>query len=438
MMMKRILWWFGLLILPLMAQQELTLSESWQIALQNNLTLQQQQKVIEQASREWQIQKSQLVPTLSASGNYNYVSELARLQLPFPVPGVKEIEAGVRNQYDLSLVFQQPIFTGFRTINMIKSARQQYRAQQLQKRVIRNQLLFQIGQLFYSIQLNLLQQQVLRESIARTDNHLQQVRNFYLTGQAPAFDTLQVFTRKLQEENRLEQVQNTLIILTSQFRHLLNVEQPVKAAPLSIETVNPSLAPLDEYLNRALQHRPELQQFRAVQEGQRFRKNALRSAYYPQVIATATYHYARPGVDFFRGEWMDYYTVGVGLKWNLWNWKRDQRRVEQVQVEMQRLDLKTRQLSQDIRQQVIEAYQHLKNTARQIQLQRQLAAQEQERYRIVREQYTQGQASNLDLDNAETALTEAELGLKQAYIQWYRYSLQLDFATGEIYEEMEK
>lgn len=435
MMMQRVLWSLALLVLPLMAQQELTLSEAWQIALRNNLTLQQQQKVIEQAEKEWQIQKTQLLPTLSASGNYNYVSELARLQLPFPVPGVKEIEAGVRNQYDLSLVLQQPIFTGFRTTNLIKSARQQYRAQQLQEAVIRNRLLFQIGLLFYSIQLNLLQQQVLRESIARTDNHLQQVRNFYLTGQAPAFDTLQVFNRKLQQQNQLEQVKNTLTILTTRFHHLLNTEQPVEAAPLSIEAVIPSLAPLEEYLTRALQHRPELQQFQAVQEGQRFRRNALRSAYFPQVVASASYHYARPGVDFFRGEWMDYYTVGVGLKWNLWNWKRDQRKVEQVQVEMQRLDLKNRQLTQDIRQQVIEAYQYLKNTARQIQLQRRLTAQERERYRIVQEQYAQGQASNLDLNNAETALTEAELGLRQAYIQWYRYSLQLDFATGEIYGE---
>ena len=432
MMIQRILCWLSFLLLPLIAQQELTLSESWQIALQNNLTLQQQQKVIEQAAKEWQIQKSQLLPTLTASGSYKYVSELARLQLPFPVPGVKEIEAGVRNQYDLSLVFQQPLFTGFRTINMIKSARQQYLAQQLQETVVRNRLLFQIGQLFYSIQLNLLQQKVLMESISRTDNHLQQVRNFYLTGQAPAFDTLQVFNRKLQQENQLQQVKNTFTILTSQFRHLLNTEQPVKAAPLSIETVNPTLAPLDEYLNRAQQYRPELQQFRAVQEGQRFRKNALRSAYYPQVVAMASYHYARPGVDFFRGEWMDYYTVGVGVKWNLWNWKRDQRKVEQVQVELQRLDLQHRQILQDIRQQVIEAYQYLKNTAQQIQLQQRLVAQERERYRIVQEQYAQGQASNLDLDNAETALTEAELGLQEASIQWYRYSLQLDFATGEI------
>ena len=435
MFIRHILFCLFLMVLPLFPQGGIDLSEAWQIALKNNLTLQQQQKQIRKALEEWRIQKSGYLPSIAASAGYNYVSELAVLELSLPVPGISEIQAGVKNQYDIAISLQQPIFTGFRTKNLIKAARQQHQAQQWQQEVVKNQLLFRIGQLFYEIHLNRNRQQVLREAIHRIDNHLELVRNLYQAGQAPAFDTLEVANRKLQTENQLLQLRNMERVLLTQFRHLLNSNEAVTVKPLPPEAVNISLASLDEYLGRAQQHRPELQQVMNLREGQQYRRKALQSAYFPQVFAAASYHYARPGVNFFRDEWMDYYTVGVNMQWQLWNWKRDRRKVEQAQLDYQRLELQNRQLLLDIRQQVVEAYELLKNDREQIALQKRLVHQERERYRIVQEQFSQGQASNTDLRNAETSLTQAELLLRQTYIQWRQHKLQLDWATGIIGKE---
>jgi len=429
-MLKRLMWVFFWLVSLPAAAQNLTLPEAWQIALENNLSLQQQQQNIQIAQKQVQIQKAGYFPSISASALYNHVSEIAILNLP--IPGQAGVQGTQVDVYDFNIGLSQPIFTGFRTSNLLKAAREQQQAGVIEEAVLKNQILLQIGMLYYDIQLNLVQQDVFTESIKRVDTQLKRVRNFYFAAQAAAFDTLEVANRKLQLQNELLNLQNIHQILLSNFKFAINTDAPFQIDRPAVEIIDLALAPLSEYYSRAIGQRPELEKITALQQAQLYRTKAAQSVFYPQVSATASYHYFRLGADFSYDEWQDFYTVGLSLNWNIWNWKRDSRTVEQSRLEYRNLDIANQKLLQDIEQQVTEAYKLLDNTRQQIQLQRQLVAQEQERYRIAGEQFEQGQAANLDLTNAERALTEAELLLQQKYIQWYRHKLRLDFAAGEI------
>ncbi len=412
----------------------LSLKQAWEMMLANNLNLQQLDQKLRQLQLEERIQKTQFLPSFGTSVSYHYISETARLTLPFQIPGVpmRDIEAGVKNQYDLAVFVNQPIFTGFRTRNLVKLAQSQKQATQLQKKILQNQLLFQTGQLYYSIQLNLLQQQVLQKSIERVGLQLQKVRNFFLADQATAFDTLEVANRKLQLQNQRQKLRSLQLILLSKLRHVLNAETLPTIQPIAPEKTSLKLDSLGYFLDQAWAYRPELQRLASLQKAQSFRIKATQSALLPQVYANFSYHYAKPGVNFFANEWMSYYTVGVNLQWQLWNWKRDQYRVQQARLEMQNLSLEQQNLVREIQQQVEEAYQHLQTTREQIQLQKQFVAQERERYRITENRYDQGLATPLDLRSAENSLTGAELQLQQNYIEWFQFRLQLEVATGEI------
>lgn len=429
---KRILLILGL-SMPLIARESLTLQEAWHIALRNNLSLQQQQKVIQKAQEEIARRRAEFLPGISAGGLYNHVSGIAlfQIQLPPPLPSAEPQPATV-NMYDVNLTLSQPIFTGFRTKNLLKSAREEQKAQEIEERVLQNQILFQIGSLYYQIQSNLVQQDVLMESIERVDAQLTTARNFYLAEQIPAFDTLEVANRKLQLQNQLQNLKNIHQILLTNFKFALNTDSLLQIQrPETVET-ELAVPPLNEYFTKAIRHRPELEKVTALQQAQLFRAKALKSAYYPQLSATASYHYFHLNADFAYNKWQDFYTIGLNLQWNLWNWKRDQRAVEQAHLDYKRLDIAGEQILHDIEQQVTEAYKYLDNSRQQILLQKNLAALEEERYRITREKFEQGQATNLDLSNADRALTEAKLILQQTYLQWRQYQLQLEFAAGTI------
>ncbi len=417
------------------AQRLLTLDEAWQMVLRNNLTLQQQLKVIEQSAEEVRIQQTGFLPRLGITGGYQHFSETAEIELPFSLPNTPStIQAGVNNRYDFAATVQQPIFTGFRTRNLVKAAQQQQFAQQIQREVVQNQLRLQVGLAFYQLQFNQNQQAVLRESIQRAANQLQLTRSLFRAAQVAAFDTLEVANRKLQLETQLQQLRNLYQVQLSQFRFLLNIDEPVDVKPIKLESVDLTQVDLTAAQSGAIKMRPELQQIAALQNAQEKRSGALKSQYFPQIFAEAAYHYSRPGVNFFRDEWMDYYTLSVGLQWEIWNWGKSRRQVAQSRLESQKLSLKEQQLVNDIRRQVTEAAELLETTREQIRLQRQLATQEKERYRIAKNAFAQGQATGLDLQNAETALTQAELLLRQRYIEGRQLMLQLAFATGEIGE----
>jgi outer membrane protein TolC len=61
-----------------------------------------------------------------------------------------------------------------------------------------------------------------------------------------------------------------------------------------------------------------------------------------------------------------------------------------------------------------------------------LFAQEREKYRIVSQKFKQGLATSLDLTEAETDLTAAELQLQQNYIGWLKHMATLNYVTGKI------
>jgi len=414
--------------------QTLDLETAWHILLQQNLTLQQYERAIAQSKLETDVQKTNFFPTLAVVGSYRHLSQAPHIDLQFQLPGGQQpsFQAGLQNQYDFAAVVQQPIFTGLRTRNLVKSARSQNSALQVQMQVLQNQLLLQTGQLYYQIQLNRLQQGVLENSIRRAGVQLEKVRNFFLAGQATDFDTLEVFNRRLQIHNQLQNLKSVQRVLLSKFRYLLNQNEPLQIAPLAIDSLNMALETLESYQEQARASRPELRQLGFLEQAQTHRAKALQSVHYPQIFANVAYHYSNPGLNYVREEWMDYYTIGVDLQWQIWTWRRDSKKISQATLEVERLRLQQQDVLQKIRQEVEDAYEQLQSAQEQIVLQRNLVAQERERYRITNNRYSAGQATSLDLSTAESALTAAELQLQADTIKWYQSHLQLDFATGQL------
>lgn len=418
--------------------QELTLEDAWDIARKNNLTLKQVEKTIRQAEEEIKIQRSDFLPSINASAAYNYQSEIAEFQLPFQIPGqgVVDIEAGIKNQYDLNVSLRQPLFTGFRTYNLVKAAQEQLHARIAAKESSENQLLLRIGQLYYAIQSNALQQEIISRSIQRANNQLTKVRNLLAADQAIPFDTLEIANRKLQQQIQLKNLENVHQIQLSQFDYLLKIDSTIALRKIPAESISLALDGPENYKTTALQRRPELAQYNSIKKAQSNQLKVVRSALFPQVYASASYHYARPGVNFFRDEWMDYYMVGVNLQWSLWNWGKNYRKIKQARYEFEQADLQYRDLLDQIDQQVEETYRRLENIREQIDLQRKLVAQERKRYQLTEDQYSQAQVTSLDLSDAEQKLTEAELMLKDKYMEWYQYRLQMDYVTGVIGKQL--
>ncbi len=416
----------------LMAQEPLTVSRALEILRQQNLTLKQQEARLQQAQLQVEEQKTNLYPTLRFQGSFNYVSELASMEMAFPVPGLSPltVQAGANHQYDLMALLEQPVFTGFRLRHQVNMSRANFHQLQASKQAVENQLCFRVRQLFLMMQLNHLQGRAIAASRKRTVKNLEMVRNLYRAGQATRYDTMRVANRLLSLRAAQIRLTHQKEMLRTQLETLLNYSPIDSLQMFTLDEVNLTLQPQEVYLRQALANRPELQQLHYQGEVARFRQKMATSRYFPQIFASASYHYARPGVNFFQREWMDYYTLGIHLQWELWNWGRTGKQVQQASLAMEQTRLAQEQLRNTIRQEITEIYQNLQNDLEQIEVKRQLLEQEKERYRVTREKYRQGVATLVDLTDAEAALTRADLQLRQAYVSFLIHQARMQMATG--------
>lgn len=414
--------------------RELSLQQVWQILLENNRTIQQARLTVEQNAAQLSIQKSDFLPVLQFGHSTNYISKIAQINLPFALPGVGQptIDAGVKDQYDFNLSLNQPVFTGFRTINLVKAVAAQHTASNHELQQVQNQLLTQAGQLFYGIQSIKLQQQILQKAITRTDVLLQQIKDLLTAQQTTAFDTLEAANRKLKFQNQLQNLHRMENIQLSKLRRLINIDEAIQVQQLGENTLPQKLETVAHFQRLANQNRPELQQLHEAIQASEFSLKAIRSSLYPQIYAGASYHYARPGVDFFQNEWMDYYTLGIKVQWQLWAGGKTRKKIQKARLQSDKLRLKRADMQNLIQQQVEETWLRLQNTREQIALQKKLVAQEGERYRLVKERYQQGQVAASETNVAEVALTQAELQLQAMQIDWHVLQLQMQNFTGTI------
>lgn len=415
------------------AQEPLTLEEALEIASARNLSLRQQREESRGAELMARVASARRLPTLDFSVSSTYLSRVNTIDLSqtIGVPG-RRVQLGGHDRSEILLSVQQPIFTGFRLSAEAEAARHRADAAEAEFERLQQEVRHQVHNLFYEAQRLYTQRDILRVSLKRLDVQLKHVRNLFQAGQIMAFDTLQVYNTRLSVRMQLDNSHRLIRLVNLQMANLLNLDQvrPLTALALS----PPSEAPADPetLVDRALKQRPELRGVRLAQLGALSEQRAARSAYYPTVFASGHFHYAKPGLDPVANDWMEYFSVGLDVRWNLWHWGADRRRVEALEARYRRLVLQEQEVESAIRLQVAKSLENVQFSLEEWRLARELEAQEAERYRIISLQQENGLAATPDVLTAEADLTRAQLQTRQALIDYYRHLANLKKATGRL------
>ena len=417
------------------SQTPLDLQEALQLAKQNNLQIKKQEQSQKLAELEELVQKAQRLPLLDFTISSSFFSEIQEIDLSQTI-GIPErrVELGGHNRSELMIGVRQPIFTGFRLRSQIDLAKTSTLSEQVKMDFLSNEIYHRIYILFYKAQSLYNQRNILESSLKRLDVQLEQVRNLYSAAQAMAFDTLQVYNQTLSIKIELKKNQLNTRLTSLQMARLLDLPEVRPIREIELVRAGGDDISLENLKVQAVQNRPELRTVRLSQQGALIQQKLARSNYYPSIFANANYHYAKPGLDPVANNWMDYFTVGLNLRWNLWRWQGDQKRVEEFQVQYNRITLEERELLRTIEYEVEESFENLKFSLQELELAEELQTQQSERYRIVSVQHENGIASTNDLITAETDLTQAELQTQQALIQYYIYLANLKKSIGVIVE----
>ena len=96
--------------------------------------------------------------------------------------------------------------------------------------------------------------------------------------------------------------------------------------------------------------RPEIYLFENQKEVLEMNKKVIQTEQIPKAAAFISYGYGQPpGNDFFNDQFDTYYTVGVAVSWNIFNWNTTKRNKQILQVKQKIVDAKEENFKKQIR-----------------------------------------------------------------------------------------
>ncbi len=377
------------------------------------------------AEAGWREERVARYGSVDATGTYSHSTDVQTLSIPISIPGMKipETKFGDGNVYDLAVTAKIPLFTGGALKYREQAARSGADAAQYDWKAEKASFAAEVRRAFY---------QVLAGEAAlkiATNNRDKLLRH---KGELEDAVTIGAVSREalIQNEVALKQAESSQIV----------AEGDLKAARIAlceITKIDESNAEFDGNLEMSLltrfdsisvptnDHRGEFaaMQHRVAQAT--WAANAVRGSWYPSVAAQATYHYAKPGVQMIKNEWMSYGVFGVSASWTMWDWFARDRRIEKARNSENALRFNNFELSRNLKTAAKVVFERLETAKRNLAVQSSRMESVQTRAGMVEERWKQGQATESEWQDAQDDVTQAHenvlsatVRLRLAEVEW--------------------
>jgi len=396
--------------------QPLSLASAINAALENNYTIRRGRHDLEAAYGVVVQTRAIALPKLRANGDYFATDQTEDIDVP---GGARfSFENGERWSGNLRLI--QSIYEGGRITSALRSAKLTREQALLQFQAVIADALLSVRTTYYDVLLARQQIDVQDASVALLQQELTDTRRRFDAGTVPQFNVLRAEVELANAQPRLIRARNGYRIAKNTLVHQLGYEVltniwdniPIELA----DRLEPEPYEIDlpAALGQALSQRPELA---ALAKAERLRKEDIASAKAG----------ARPSVQLFGGygsrssQFSDDLSrdvtgwhAGAQLNWDIFDGWLTKGRVQQARALHGRAETELEDATRQIELEVRTAYSTFIEAREVLESQRKVQEQAEESLRLANSRAEAGAATQLDVLNAQTALTEARTTQIQA------------------------
>lgn len=189
------------------------------------------------------------------------------------------------------------------------------------------------------------------------------------------------------------------------------IGEPVADAEFSLPAVQ---MPEDSTIQR-----PEITLFEKQKALLNANKKIVQSQQIPKAAAFATYGYGQPpGSDFFNEDFDTYYTVGIGLNWNIFNWNTTKRTRQVLDAQESMVDAREANFKKQIRIALNSSKAEIERLGVLLQSDEKLIALRTKIKQAAASQLNNGTLSSTEFLTEFNAEREARLNYEMHKIQW--------------------
>ncbi|HCS47202.1 MAG TPA: hypothetical protein DIW61_02675 [Candidatus Aminicenantes bacterium] len=424
---------------PAQEKITLTLEKCLSLALSQNPFYLASQERTDAAQARVRQAAAQFFPSLNAQGLQNLDEKVFVLEFPSFIPGGRPQRFAIdfTKDYQFSLNFTLPLYTGGRLTSGYRSAKLGYLSSQESSRQTTNETVLNVKRGYYNY---LLAEQLVgisEEALNLAEKTLQNVKNMFEVGVASRLDLLRAEVRVANLKPPLIQARNNVAVAELSLKTLLglDVAQPVEVS--GEMTYTPVDINLDESIAKAVENRPELSQLQYQKQVAGEMIKIARADYLPTIALSGNYSTWADRFAFGKNNWQSFYAFNLVLSIPLFNGLQTPAKVAESQALIRELGFTEKGLVNNIKFEVQAAYLTLNNAQEALLSQEKNIDAAQESVRVAELNYSEGLITITDLGAAQVALSEARINYLRAIYEYTVSLAQLEKAVGLSWKDSE-
>lgn len=405
------------------APLDLTLEKALELALVNNPAQRLARAGVEQARKKL-MQNLGFLPQISLDGSRILDEKLMSIEMPPMFPGQEPQRFSLRftQNYEFTLQFVQPVFSGGKIINNYRNARIDLALANEKEKNSAAETALEVKKVFYNILV--LEKLILtrQEALDLALKNLGAVRRSYELGMVSRYDLLRAELAVSSLRPELTQVKSMLDLSMLNLKIMTGLDLETEI------TVSGELSFAEEELDSeslfaaALGQRSELRQLEMEKNKI---DNLIKIAYgqlSPDLAIVGRYSFRSDRFNFRGDNWEDYYTISLGLSWPIFTGLKRSGAIGELQVMRRMIDISRIQLEAATRLEIESLLAALAREKEKVLMGRDHLASAQEGARIAELNYGEGLISILELNASLNDLTMAGVNHLQAL---YNYNVAL-------------
>lgn len=441
---------YSLLILLLgsiASADELSLDQAINIALKQNPSIKISEAKIQAAEGQLSAVRGNLVPQLSASGSIVRLNSLIGMDvfqynLPvldsnysptgdfIPMTSASITSDKVGNTYSAKLSASWPIYTGGKIWQGYQIGRLNRKAADESFDSARAEVIYTVKQAYYGLLLAQSAYTVTKEAVSSIEKHVDRVRALYQKGMVSRYDLLRAEVQLSNMQPQLIRMQNAVELSRQSFNMALNRKLGDQAILTDSMIYYPVEIDSNQLINQALLNRPEFKSIAIREKIVQKAKLISYSSYQPNIALIADYSYTKGSGFTSSDEWSKNWDVGVAASWPLFDGGAGLGKIKEARANAQQIKLAKEMVADWIKLEVSANYLTIKASQKAIFSQEKSVEQAQEALKIAQARYESGQATNLDVLDAQLALTQAKTNKIQAVHDYILAVAKLEKAVG--------
>ncbi|WP_236146351.1 TolC family protein [Leptolyngbya iicbica] len=424
--------------------QPLSLDDALALSYRNNPDLQVALLELERSESALREAQAANFPTLSINGTIqgqNTTSGGDTQLVPTPGGGFTfesetTEELGVSYSTQAELVYN--LFSSGRRSASIAAAAEQVQLALLEVERRREELRLATASEYYDLQAAIEAIRISQAFLTEAERNLQDTTLREEVGVGTRFDVLRAEVQVANARQDLVNAERSRQVAQRALARRLNVPPSLTITTVPVDIAGEWPLSLEESIVLAYQNRAELEQQLTQRDVNELLRRVELAALGPQVNLFANYSIS----DFFNQEdrFSDNYAFGARVSWTIFEGGAAQARARQRELDAEIAERNFEETRNTVRLGVESAYYNLQSNQTNIGTARLAVTQAQEALDLAILRFDAGVGTQLDILNAQSELTNAEVNLVQAIVGYNRSLAELERAVSNLpesyYEEL--